>query len=80
MTGISSTRRTCKLKSQLRATKITTAKGKRIYASKRRSDALKQELVRDATGGWADWRPRRDTGVFANERSTYRHNGEVKWL
>lgn len=61
------------------ATKVTTAKGKRVYASKKRSDALKQEQVRDATGGWADWFPRRDVGVYANTRTTYRHNGETKW-
>jgi len=51
---------------------------KKVYESKRRNDKLKQDKVRDVFGGWADFRPRRDVGVYANERTTYKHNGETK--
>ena len=51
----------------------------KVYASKKRYDKMKQAMVKDTYGDWADWSPRRDVGVFANERTTYKHNGEVKW-
>lgn len=51
----------------------------RVYASKKRNDKIKQEMVRDTFGDWADWSPRRDYGVYANAMTTYKHNGETKW-
>ena len=54
------------------------AKPKKKYASKQRSDKRKQAMVKNSFD-WADWKPRREVGVFANERTTYKHNGEVKW-
>ena len=56
-----------------------TRKGNIRYASKRRQDIRKARSVRSVNGDWADWHPRRDVGVFANYRSTYRHNGETHW-
>ena len=50
----------------------------KVYPSTRRNDARKAAMVKDVFGGWADFRPRRDVGVYANERTTYKMNGETK--
>lgn len=63
-----------------KAIKVVSPKAKRVvYASKRRNDRKKQNEVKNRFGDWADFNPRRDVGVFANIRTTYRHNGETKW-
>lgn len=59
-------------------TKIKRKRKSKVYPSTRQNDARKAAAVRDVFGGWADFRPRRDVGVYANERTTYKHNGEIK--
>lgn len=64
----------------MKAIKIVTPRSRKLrYASKKAQEARQNELYRDTYGDWADYRPRRDFGVFANERSTYKRNGEVVW-
>jgi hypothetical protein len=53
---------------------------KKVYASKKADWKRKNAMVKDVFGGWADFRPRRDVGVYANERTTYKHNGETKLI
>jgi hypothetical protein len=69
------------LKKEFPAVKIVGAKGKLIYASQaRRTERRRAEYSAD-NGFWADYEPRRDTGVFANTHcSTYTHNGITKYL
>lgn len=43
---------------------------------KRRAKARK-ELAQHDGSEWADYRPRRDFGVFAIEHRIYRHNGRA---
>ena len=63
-----------------KAKKVLTPRSKRrVYESKIRSDKQRAALMKSLNvGDWADWRPRRDVGIYANERQTYTHNGEVK--
>jgi hypothetical protein len=59
-------------------------KHKKLMKYKSYRDALRRRLAErksDAGSFWADYRPRRDFGVFANVGvTTYKHNGQQKIL
>jgi hypothetical protein len=61
------------------AAKVKNSRGKMVYAACMRGADKKRQIykLQDASF-WADWRPRRDLGVYANCPSgSYKHNGAV---
>lgn len=64
------------------AAKVVGAKGKLRYASAMRAEHVQREMFKQPDASfWADWKPYRHTGVFANARAnSYTHNGITRYM
>jgi hypothetical protein len=64
------------------AVKLMTASGKLRYASLIRQSRDKNKAYKDPDASfWADWKPFRKVGVYANERAaSYTHNGITRYM
>lgn len=64
-----------------KAKKVRTKSGRLVYESYMLNEKARKIMYRNPVSGfWADFKPRRDYGVYANIRShSYTHNGEARF-